>query len=90
MTRTCQFPEGDPLEPSYRVCGKAIERPGGSYCEMHAAIAYPHRKERQPRLQKSPPRPRQRKSIAGGRWHSGPHKTPDRKRGSPLVDKDDC
>jgi hypothetical protein len=29
---------------------------------------------------------RQRKSIAGGRWRSGPHKTADRRREADRID----
>ena len=32
---------------------------------------------------------RQRKSIAGGRWRSGPHKTADRKREADRIDSFD-
>jgi len=32
---------------------------------------------------------RRRKSIAGGRWRSGPHKTPDRKRAVRDIDSFD-
>jgi len=31
-------------------------------------------------------KPRQRKSIASGRWRSGPHKTADRKRAVRRID----
>jgi hypothetical protein len=42
--------------------------------------------------QRRPKGDRQRKSIAGGRWRSGPHKTADRKRAvrrSDSFDRDD-
>jgi hypothetical protein len=55
MTRTCQFPEGDPLDPRYRACGRAVERPGSSYCDFHRGVAY--RKDNRPHtpLRKSQP-----------------------------------
>jgi hypothetical protein len=57
MNRTCQFPEGDPLDPSFQFCGQPGARPGLPYCPEHAAIVY--RKERvRPRLKKSQPAPR--------------------------------
>jgi hypothetical protein len=31
----CQFPTGDPRQPDYRICGRAVERPGLPYCPVH-------------------------------------------------------
>jgi GcrA cell cycle regulator len=35
----CKWPIGDPLEPSFTLCGRRREE-GASYCQEHAAVAY--------------------------------------------------
>jgi hypothetical protein len=52
MTTRCQFPEGDPRAPDYRICGEPVERLGCPYCERHCAIAY-RRERRAPTMHKS-------------------------------------
>lgn len=37
--RMCKWPIGDPREPDFTFCGRAI-RPGTPYCPAHAAMAY--------------------------------------------------
>jgi hypothetical protein len=56
MNRTCQFPEADPLDPSFQFCGQPVARPGLPYCAQHMARAYLKVRAR-PRLEKSSPRP---------------------------------
>jgi hypothetical protein len=52
MTARCQFPEGDPQQSGYRICGEPVAQFGCPYCERHAVIAY-RREKRAPKLQKS-------------------------------------
>jgi GcrA cell cycle regulator len=34
----CRWPSGDPLQPDFSLCGRAVSR--GAYCADHAGIAY--------------------------------------------------
>ncbi len=34
----CKFPIGDPTEPTFAFCGRAVHR--GPYCLEHARLAY--------------------------------------------------
>lgn len=47
--RMCKWPIGDPREPDFTFCGRAI-RPGTPYCPEHAAAAYQSLSRRGPIL----------------------------------------
>jgi hypothetical protein len=54
MSARCQFPNGEPGRPDYRVCGKPVARPGQPYCEAHARQAHAPPDRRPAILRKSP------------------------------------